>query len=253
MATATTGNEDHAPFFSNRLLTRLTIGVAVLASLTVAIGVAGRILGERIALAGHTENAEPVDVIIGQDQIRLPANTIRFGEQRHTGRTERVDLYLTWPDMKGYTNADRARFNDSSRPESLIFLNLSQSTMSKDMSGRIGPIYSHLFDDRPEPGPAGLTLQPMKENSAYGSEVFFTGTLPDGADYAVRCMMPTGEKQSTSADCQRDIHIGRDLSVLYRFSSRLLPQWQAMEARVRGYLDQSLIENGRASPTRQGR
>jgi len=65
--------------------------------------------------------------------------------------------------------------------------------------------------------------------------------------------MPADEKQSTSADCQRDIHIGRDLSVLYRFSSRLLPQWQAMEARVRGYLDQSLIENGRPSPTRQGR
>ncbi len=89
MAAATTGNEEHAPLLSNRLLARLTIGVAVLATLTVAIGVAGRMLGERIALAGHTENTDPVDVIIGQDQIRLPANTIRFEEQRHTGRTAR--------------------------------------------------------------------------------------------------------------------------------------------------------------------
>ena len=253
MAAATTGNEEHVPLLSNRLLVRLTIGVAVLAALTVAIGVAGRVLGERIALAGHTESAEPVDVIIGQDHIRLPANTIRFEEQRHTGRTERVDLYMTWPEMTGYSNAERTRFNDANRPENLIFLNLSQSTMSKDMSGRLGPIYSHLFADRPEPGPAGLTLQPLKENSAYGNEVFFTGILPDGADYAVRCMMPADEKQSTGADCQRDIHIGRDLSVLYRFSSRLLPQWQAMEARVRDYLGQSLIENGRPSSLRQGR
>ena len=247
MAAATTGNAEHAPLLSNRFLTRLTVGVAVLAGLTLAISLTGRMLGERIALAGHTEKTDAVDIVIGQDQIRLPANTIRFEEQRQTGRAERVDLYLTWPELTGYSNEERARFNDANRPESLIFLNLSQSTMSKDMSGRLGPIYSHLFADHPEPGPAGLTRQPLKGNSGYGDEVFFTGILPDGSDYAVRCMMPADESQSTSADCQRDIHIGRDLSVLYRFSSRLLPQWQAMEARVRGYLGQSLIENGRSA------
>lgn len=247
MAAATTGGDEHAPLVSNRLLTRLTLGVAVLAALTVTISVAGRTLGERIALAGHTESLEQIDVIIGQDQIRLPANTIRFEDQRQTGRAERVDLYLTWPEMNGYTNAERSRFNDPSRPEGLIFLNLSQSTMSKDMSGRLAPIYSHLFEGRTEPGPAALTLRHLKANSGYGGEVLFTGIFPDGSDYAVRCMMPADDAQSTSADCQRDIHIGRDLSVLYRFSSRLLPQWQAMEARVHGYLDQSFVQNGRPS------
>ncbi|MCR6499518.1 hypothetical protein MUO32_10775 [Shinella sp. CPCC 101442] len=253
MAFATTGDDEHAPLLSNRLLARLTIGVAVLASLTIGISLVGRMLGERIALAGHTENAEPVDVIIGQDQIRLPANVIRFEDQRQTGRAERVDLYLTWPEMQGYTNVQRSRFNDGNRPESLIFLNLSQSTMSKDMSGRLEPIYSHLFDGHTELGPAALTLRHLKENTGYGGEVFFTGTLPDGSPYAVRCMMPTDEAQSTSADCQRDIHIGRDLSVLYRFSSRLLPQWQAMEARVRDYLGQSFVQNGRLVATARGR
>ena len=253
MAAATTGNDDHAPLLSGRMLTRLTVGVAVLAGLTVAISIAGRVLGERIALAGHTESTEAVDIVIGQDQIRLPANTIRFAEQRQTGRAERVDLYLTWPEMHGYSNAERVRFNDATRPDGVIFLNLSQSTMSRDMSGRLGPIYSPLFDDRPEPGPAGLTLQRLRESSGYGEEVFFTGILPDGSDYAVRCMMPADAAQSTSADCQRDIHIGRDLSVLYRFSSRLLPQWQAMEARVRDYLAGSFMENGRASSVARSR
>ena len=253
MVATTTGNDEHVPLISNRLLTRLTIGVAVLAGLTVAISLAGRMLGERIALAGHTENAEPVDVVIGQDQIRLPANVIRFEEQRHTGLAERVDLYLTWPEMQGYSNAERNRFNDANSPESLIFLNLSQSTMSKDMSGRLEPIYSHLFDGRTEPGPAALTLRHLKDTSGYGGEIFFTGTLPDGSDYAVRCMMPANEAQSTSADCQRDIHIGGDLSVLYRFSSRLLPQWQAMEARVRDYLGRSLVQDGRLIATARSR
>lgn len=250
MAAATTGEETHTPLISNRLLTRLTIGVAALAALTVAISLGGRLMGERIALAGHTESTDVLDIIVGQDHVRLPANTIRFEEQRRIGRAERIDLYLTWPEMAGYSNAERLRFNDAGRPESLVFLNLSQSTMSKDMSGRLGPIYSQLFDERSEPGPAGLVLRRLKGNSAYGDEVFFTGTLPDGADYAVRCMMPADEKQSTSADCQRDIHIGRDLSVLYRFSSRLLPQWQAIEARMRDYLGRALVEDGRVPTTR---
>ena len=253
MAAATTGNGDHTPLISNRFLTRLTIGVAALAGLTVAISLAGRTLGERIALAGHTESTQPVDVIIGQDQVRLPANTIRFEEQRHTGRAERVDLYLTWPEMNGYTNAERNRFNDAGRPEGLIFLNLSQSTMSRDMSGRLEPIYRHLFQEGAEPGPAGLTLRRMKENSGYGGEVFFTATLPGGDDYAVRCTLPADESQSTSADCQRDIHIGRDLSVLYRFSSRLLPQWQAMETRIRDHLGRSFVTNGRPSSVNRSR
>ena len=245
--TVPAGHEDHAPLLSGRLLTRLTVGVAVLAGLSVAISIGGRILGERIALAGHTESTEAFDIVIGQDQIRLPANVIRFEDERRTGLAERVDLYLTWPEMRGYSNAERTRFNDVGRAENLIFLHLSQSTMSKDMSGRLGPIYSQLFRGAAEPGPAGLSLRRLDRNSGYGEEVFLTARMPDGSDYAVRCMMPGDDTQSTGADCQRDIHLGRDLSVLYRFSSRLLPQWQAMEARVRDYLDKALVREGRLS------
>lgn len=239
-AAAHPGDGEHAPLISNRLLTRLTVGIAVLAGLSVAISAGGRVLGERIALSGHTESTEVFDILVGQDRVRLPANAIRFEEQRRSGIAERVDLYLTWPALEGYSNAERIRFNDVAHAENLIFLHLSQSTMSKDMSGRLEPIYRHLFEGAPQPGPAGLSMHRLKANSGYGDEVFFTAALPDGSDYAVRCMMPADEAQSTGADCQRDIHVGRDLSVLYRFSSRLLPQWQSMEARARAWLDERI-------------
>ena len=236
-----------APLISNRFLIRLTVFIATLAVVTIAISAAGRVLGERIALAGHTESAEPVDLVIGQDRIRLEANTIRFEEQRESGSANRVDLYLTWPEMEGYADGRRARFNDVTRPESLVFLQLSQSTMSRDMSGRLDPIYRHLFEGAPIPAAGGLALHRLKENSGYGDEVFLTGRMPDGATYAVRCMVPASDELSTGADCQRDIHIGRDLSVLYRFSSRLLPQWQAMESAVRTHVASRLV-TGAALP-----
>lgn len=251
--TAHPGSGGDEPLLSNRLLTRATIAIAALAGLSLAISVGGRILGERIALAGHSESTELFDIVIGQDQIRLPANVMRFEEQRRTGLAERADLYLTWPEMRGYSAAERTRFNDVAHAENLIFLHLSQSTMSKDMSGRLEPIYSQLFEGPAEPGPAGLSLHRLKANSGYGEEVFFTARLKDGSDYAVRCMLPEDDSQSTGADCQRDIHVGRDLSVLYRFSSRLLPQWQSMEARIRAYLDRAFVLDGRTGADKRRR
>ena len=120
----------------------------------------------------------------------MPSNVIRFEQQRMTGRAERVDLYLTWPGMQGYTDETRALFNDVNHPESLIFLEISQSTMSRDMSGRMEPIYQHLFDGAVLPGPAGLVRHEMKENSGYGQEVFFTANRDGDTPYAVRCILP---------------------------------------------------------------
>lgn len=237
-----------ALLLSNRFLSRLTAAVAVFAALTVAVSMGGRALGEKIALAGHTESTETFDIVIGQDHLRLPANALRFEEQRRTGAAERADLYLMWPEMEGYSNARRIRFNDVTRAESLIFLQLSQSTMSRDMSGRLEPIYRPLFDGAPEAGPGGLLLNRMKDDAGYGGEVLLTAALADGSAYAVRCMLPETETLSTGADCQRDIHVGSDLSVLYRFSSRLLPHWQAMETAVRAYVESNLVRQGRMKP-----
>ncbi|MBD9372479.1 hypothetical protein IB238_07585 [Rhizobium sp. ARZ01] len=234
---------DDSALFSARFLRRLTIVIAALASLVITISLGGRTLGEYIALAGHTESRERYEILIGQDHVRLPANAIRFEEQRRSGPADRVDVYLTWPEMEGYSNATRLRFNDVERPESLLFLQLSQSTMSRDMSGRIEPIFSHLFEGELEAGPAGLSLRRLRQSAGYENEALLLGTMPDGRAYAVRCILPAPGQMSTSADCQRDIHIGDDLSLLYRFSNRLLPQWQAIEEAIWDFAQTAVAEN----------
>jgi hypothetical protein len=239
-ANPATTAEDHGPLISPRLVYGLTAVVASLALLTGGISVAGRWYGENLALAGHTTSAENNDIFIGQDHLRLPSNVIRFEEQRMTGVAERADLYLTWPGMQGYTDENRTLFNDVNHPESLVFLEISQSTMSRDMSGRLEPIYRHLFEGAALPGPAGLQRHTMKENSGYGQEVFFTADRDGDTPYTVRCVLPTTPATSTSADCQRDIHAGHDLVVLYRFSSQLLPQWQAIDTAVLNYVNSKL-------------
>ena len=126
---------EETPLLSNGFLIKLTTVVAVLALLTVAISFGGRWFGRHITLAGNSDSTAAVSITIGRDTLNLSENTLRFPSQRHGGVAERADLYLTWPEMQGYTKEQRARFDDVAQSSGLIFLQITQSTMSRDMSG----------------------------------------------------------------------------------------------------------------------
>jgi len=239
------------PLISDRFLLRLTCAAILLIAITLAISIGGRWLGQHMALGGHSESGTILDVTIGEDTLQIPENTIRFAEQRHSGPAERVDLYLTWPGMMGYTHERRESFDTIENPDLLLFLQISQSTMSKDMSGRLVPIYSKLFDGPPVEFGHGLTLHHLKNTSGYGSEVLLTAERPDQQPFAVRCILPSQKNRASSGDCQRDIHIGSDLTVLYRFSSTLLQDWNHIDAAVRSFVS-ARINAGSASRAPKG-
>ncbi|OCP01131.1 MULTISPECIES: hypothetical protein [unclassified Ensifer] len=229
------------PLLSPRFVYRVTAIVVLLAGLSAAIALAGRWFGENLAFAGHTASTEVFDIFIGQDHMRLPANMIRFEAQRATSIVERVDVYLTWPALEGYNDDNRKLFNDVDAPQNLIFLQISQSTMSRDMSGRLEPIYTQVFDGAPIPGPSGLKEHTTKATSSYAGEVFYTADRDGRPPYVVRCLKSDAQTLSTSADCQRDIHAGTDLAVLYRFSNKLLPQWQEIDDAMAAFIKSRLV------------
>jgi hypothetical protein len=223
------------PLISNRLLFRITSGIGLLALLAAGLSVAGKQLGRGLVLGGNTESRAIHRIVIGQDRLALPANVIRFQAQRKDGPTESVSIYLSWPDLEGYGHANAAIFSDPRRSDRLIFAEFSQSVMSRDMSGRVNPIYSKLFAGEPTKGPAGLMVHRLARMSGFGDERLLTATLPDGSIYAVRCLLPADGRASTSADCLRDVRVGRDLTLLYRFSSTLLPQWAKIDHALRRF------------------
>ncbi|KQV81565.1 hypothetical protein [Rhizobium sp. Root1220] len=237
---------EESPLLSSSFLLRLVAMVAVLAALTVAISLGGRWFGARLTLAGNTGRTAPILLTIGRDTLRLSENTLRFPSQRREGISERADLYLTWPEMQGYSKADRQRFDDVSQSAGLIFLQITQSTMSRDMSGRLGPIYVHLLEGKAEPFSNGLMLHRLRVDAGYSGEVLLTAARPDGPDYAVRCALPA-TAMATSSDCQRDIRVGSDLSVLYRFSSRHLADWDHIDAAIRNFVEARLVSRSATS------
>lgn len=239
--TTAVDNETPEPLLSNRLLFRITLVIGLLAALAAGLSFAGRWMGEELALGGNTESREVHHIIVGQDVLALPANAIRFETQRRDGRAETVSIFLSWPDMEGFTRANESAFIDPLTPDRLIFAEFSQSVMSRDMSGRVDPIYSKLFVGSPTKGPVGLEVHELSRKSGFGDERLLTATLPDGSLYAVRCLLPASPAASTSADCLRDVRVGRDLTMLYRFSAALLPQWHRIDDAMRTYAEKHIV------------
>ncbi|ANK91767.1 MULTISPECIES: hypothetical protein [Rhizobium] len=248
MSQAAQSAPDEQPLLSTRFLLRTMVAISVLAVLTVAISIAGRSFGRHISLAGNTDSTAEITLTIGRDTVKFPENTIRFPSQRHDGGTERVDLYLAWPSMQGYGKDNHLRFDDVAQSSGLIFLQIAQSTMSRDMSGRLEPIYSHLIEGTAEPFRDGLTLHRLRADAGYGGEVLLTAPVKGGPDYVVRCILPSTPDKAASGDCQRDIKVGKDLSVLYRFSSSHLVDWEHIDAAIRLFVEPRLVNRSVTGP-----
>jgi hypothetical protein len=210
---------------------RVFYAFAALALLSVAISLSGRWLGRTIAMAGHTDDPTMIEVVIGNNVLVAPANAIRFQHARRDGVAGRLDLYLHWPEMSGYSAGKRDAFNQAGGNRSILFLSFEERAMSRDMSGRLQPIYRSLIQQPGAVGPAGLTIHRFRESSGYLNETLAVGDRAGALPYVARCLEGAAAAQSL-APCERDVHLGENLSLTYRFPLELLPDWQALDAAV---------------------
>ncbi|RFC64836.1 hypothetical protein DY251_17880 [Mesorhizobium denitrificans] len=206
----------------------LCVGVV---ALSAAISGAGKWLGHTIALGGHSDDQTVHEIVIGNDVVAVPANAIRFEKDRHSGTAERLDVYLSWPDLEGYSKEKSDLFNHTGKDGSLIFLTFEPRMMSRDMSGRFEPIYRQLIEQPGLPGPGDTTLYKFTAKSGYMDEELAVAGRTGQTPFVARCLTDDESRQSL-AQCQRDVLLTDGLSLSYRFPKTLLANWQAMESAV---------------------
>jgi hypothetical protein len=222
---------------------RVFYAFAALALLSVMISVGGKWLGKSIALAGHTDDVTIHEIVIGNNVISAPANAIRFERDRTDRVVDRLDLYLHWPDMRGYSEAMRNDFNNLNGVKRIVFVSVEARMMSRDMSGRFEPIYRSLIDTPGTSGPAGLTYFNFSKKSGYMNELLAVAARPGEDPFVARCLSGPSAEESL-APCERDIHVGDDLSLSYRFPAELLEHWQALDQAIMGQA-RKMIRSGR--------
>lgn len=228
------------------LMMKVFYTFALLAIMSLAVSVGGKALGRSVILGGHTDDRTLRHIVIGEDALTVPANLIRQEAARHDGPAARLDLYLRWPDLDGYTAAARDDFNHAGGRRNILFLSLEARSMSQDMSGRLEPIYDQIVRKPGKAAEAGLSAFDFREGSGYANEALLVaqGSQAGGTPpFVARCLTGPSAADSLSP-CERDIHIGRSLSLTYRFPADLLPQWRELDAAVRAKAQEFLGGRG---------
>ena len=210
-------------FFQN-----LFFGFALLALVSVLISFAGRQIGSEISMGGHTDDATVHEIVIGSDIVSVPANMIRFPEQRRDGIADRMDLYAQWPSLSGYTPASKPIFNNQDKAGRLLFISFEQRVMTRDMSGRFTPIYKSMIESAGERLPNGLVRYHLPEKAGFLDEYLYVGNYTSERPFVARCLAEDVATDSLAA-CDRDYHAGQSLSMMVRFSPKLLENWQALD------------------------
>ncbi|WP_394891928.1 hypothetical protein ACG873_11795 [Mesorhizobium sp. AaZ16] len=213
------------------LMFKVFCAFALLALLSAAISVGGKWFGRSIAMAGHTDDTTLREIVIGNDVIAVPANAIRFERARRDGIASRLDLYLRWPDMSGYSTAARDDFNHAGESRRIIFLSFEERMMSRAMSGRLAPIYSSMIVKPGVSAPGGVVLYEFNGKSGYLNEVLAVAERPGDTPFVARCLSGPSADESL-APCERDVQVGENLSLAYRFPKELLAEWRALDAAV---------------------
>lgn len=227
---AAAGNPD-LQVIDSSLMMKVFYAFAALALLSVAISLGGKWFGRSIVMSGHTDDTTVHEIVIGNNVIAVPANFIRFERARRDGIAARLDLYLRYPRMDGYSAAARDDFNHAGTAKDIVFLSFEERMMSRDMSGRFAPIYSALIERPGTPGPGGTTIYGFTEKSGYLNEVLAVAERPGKDPFVARCLSGASAEESL-APCERDIHVGNDLSLTYRFPREFLADWPALDAAI---------------------
>jgi hypothetical protein len=198
---AATGSDEFKPLDS-RFMLRVFYAFAALALISVLISVAGKLFGRSIAAVGHTEATTVHEIVVGNNVLAIPANMIRFEKARRSGELHRLDLYLKWPQMTGYTDADRDEFNNRDDRRNIVFLTIEETSMSRDMSGRLEPIYRRLIELPGAPGPAkGLRTYEFSEESGYLNESLVVGDRIGQEAFVARCLIGRAAAESLAGSC----------------------------------------------------
>lgn len=205
---------------------------AAIALAALAVNLGGRWLGHSIALGGHSTSTDLREVVIGNDVILAPENTVRYEQARRDGVAPKLDLYFRWPGLTGYTSQTAPDFNDASVERRLVFVTLEPRTMSRDMSGRFEPIYRSLIEWPGQADISGIVLHAFTEKSGYLGEQLAVLERTGAEPLVSRCVTGAAAAEML-APCERDIQVGSDLSLVYRFPRALLAEWPALESAIR--------------------
>lgn len=219
---------DTAPLFDEKTARKVFYFTVFIAFGTVALAAFAHFYGQYINQAGHSASTKAREIVIANDVLMIEDNHIRFSEQRVSGVHGRIDLYAAWPTLSGYQDSDAEIFNSLDEEKKLIFITLEPARMSRDMTGRLEPIYRGLMIKPAVKGEHGLTINALKDETGTNSEWLYIGEEMGQRAFVARCL-GGAIAETALAPCERDVQFDSGLSLTYRFPEHMLKYWRVLD------------------------
>jgi hypothetical protein len=174
--------------------------------------------------AAPTLRTDSVSISVSGMKFVIPANYIIYASARQSGPRKEIALFTTFPDFKGYTTSNASLFSGNAADSPVIFLLLREEQFKISEAERLQRVYmTYVTDPQGKPGPFGLTEYAFRDDSGYHNEDLFVGQ-DNGQPIVLRCVRFSAEVPSPS--CLRDIRLGHDVALTYRFKRANLGHWQ---------------------------
>jgi hypothetical protein len=220
---------------------RIAAGAALVVAAILALGYATRVgidaYRASLTLSGLSDDATPVPLTVAGERLTIPRNMLRDAAVSAGSDQKQADLVLHWPSLEGYSKSLAADFKDGSASAPLVYVTIGPRTVPLDAAARLENVYARYFVGDALPAPEGLTARRLSLDSGYDGEIVYFAA--GGADrFVARCLADAAPE--TPATCLRDIGIGRNMTLLYRFNRDIVRNWKELDAGMHVLADRIL-------------
>ncbi|MGB7431872.1 MAG: hypothetical protein WA921_05310 [Ahrensia sp.] len=209
---------------------------AILAFLSLALFVFGKTYGQRMAFAGHVDDPTPIEVVIGNDVMSIPINMVRLPDERQSGLTDTINLYVHWPTKQGFSVEHADAFNNVGAGNAeIVFLSFRVRDRFLEMNERFEPVYTKAVDGPRRTIHDGLNVQALKPALGYNDEILVWAEARNSIHpkFIARCA--NAELETFIAPCETDLFVGRSLEMKARFPQQMLQKWPTLNGELRAF------------------
>ena len=218
------------------LTKKIIIGILGVLIFLVVVFAALRSYTNPETLGGFSSDTAPISIAIGDTRMSVPQNIIRFRDQRESSALSKLDSFIQWPSVKGFTKEDAATFQNINRASELIFITLEVGEPFNSSQQKLRELYRRFFSKSPWRGPAGLIGNELDSSSGYLSEDVLYAKHDDDL-FLTRCLQEDkSDTDNLLPTCIYEFTLGDGVNVYVRFHRSHLSEWKILDERVKRLL-----------------
>ncbi|MEP3628845.1 MAG: hypothetical protein ABJN04_02480 [Hyphomicrobiales bacterium] len=215
---------------------KIIFGILFVLIFLCVIFIALRFYTNPETLGGFSSDTSSTNITIADTRLYVPKNMIRFKEQRTSPALSKLDLFIQWPSMKGFTKDDAATFQNINGTSNLVFVTLEVGEPLNSAEQKLNGLYRRYFSKSPWRGPAGLIGNELDRSSGYLSEDVLYAKHGDDI-FLTRCMQKgKSGTYNLQPTCIYEFTFEDGINVYVRFHHSHLAEWQVLDERVKRLL-----------------